>query len=95
MNKLQKVKPISKFKIWLQYRDGTEGTVDLSHLAHKGIFKAWDDEIKFEDAYINKESGALSWSEEIDLCPDSLYFKLKGIDPESIYLKEVPLNAVN
>ena len=95
MYKLQKIKPTSKFRIWLQYTDGTEGIVDLSHLAGIGIFKAWENEIKFEDAYIDEESGALSWSKEIDLCPDSLYFKLKKIDPENYLAKEASLDAFN
>ncbi|MEZ4828238.1 MAG: DUF2442 domain-containing protein [Bacteroidia bacterium] len=87
MHELKKIKPLEGFKIWLKYEDGSEGVVDLTHLVGKGVFKAWGKELKFEKAYIDKESGALSWSEEIDICPDNLYFKLKKIDPRDVFLK--------
>jgi len=38
-----KVKALPNFHIWLRYDDGTEGKVDLSDLAGRGVFKAWDD----------------------------------------------------
>ncbi|MDX2248735.1 MAG: DUF2442 domain-containing protein [Bacteroidia bacterium] len=85
MYKLKKIKPLADFKIWLKYSDDTEGVADLSHLVGKGVFRAWEKEIKFEKAYIDKESGALSWSKEIDLCPDNLYFKLKKVNPEDVF----------
>ena len=34
------VEPRDGFHIWLEYDDGAQGEVDLSHLAGKGIFKA-------------------------------------------------------
>ncbi|HWO92452.1 MAG TPA: DUF2442 domain-containing protein, partial [Methylomirabilota bacterium] len=30
------VRPLAPYRIWLRYQDGTEGEVDLSHLAGKG-----------------------------------------------------------
>ena len=88
MYELEKIKPLPEYKIWLKYKDGTEGIIDLSHLVDKGVFKAWRKDIKFENAKIDNESGAISWSDEIDICPDSLYFQLKGIKPEDVFLKK-------
>ena len=73
MYELEKINPLENYKIWLKFTDGTEGIADFSHLVGKGIFKAWEKEIKFDQVYIDKESGALSWSADIDICPDSLY----------------------
>ena len=35
-------RPVGRYRIWLRYQDGTEGVVDLSHLAGKGVFAALD-----------------------------------------------------
>ncbi len=37
------VKALSNYRIWLEYDDGTEGEVDLSDLAGRGVFQAWND----------------------------------------------------
>src|SRR5438105_1573921 len=81
MMKVIEVKPLSGYRIWLSYADGITGEVDLSHLAGRGVFKVWADRKVFEGVHID-HSGAIAWSEDIDLCPDALYLRLtgKGID---------------
>jgi len=83
------VKAIQKYKIWIKYSDGTEGYVDLSHLSHHGIFKAWDEETFFNKVYIDKETDAIAWSKEIELCPNSLYLNIKGLTFEEWKSKKV------
>jgi len=78
------VKPLDDYRIWLEYSDGITGEVDLSHLAGKGVFKFWDKYENFERVYIG-ESGEIAWSEEIDLCPDSLYMKIVGKTAEELF----------
>jgi len=36
------VTPLPGFRLRLRYTDGTEGEVDLSHLAGRGVFRLWD-----------------------------------------------------
>jgi hypothetical protein len=38
------VRPLPNYRIWLRYADGTEGEVDLSHLAGQGVFAVWQEE---------------------------------------------------
>jgi hypothetical protein len=33
----------------------------------------------FQKVYIDKESHAVAWSEDIDICPDNAYIKLANI----------------
>ena len=33
------VKPLENFRIWLRYDDGTEGEVNLSDVAGRGVFE--------------------------------------------------------
>ncbi len=72
------VKAESKYSLWLRFNDGTKGVVDLSHLAHKGIFNQWEKEDLFLHPYIDKETSAIAWNSELELSPDALYLKLKG-----------------
>ena len=78
------VAPRAGFRIWLEYDDGAQGEVDLSHLAGKGVFKAWDDRAFFERVHI-APSRAIAWSDDVDLCADALYLRLTGLAIEDVY----------
>ena len=45
---LKEVKPLENFCLYVKYSDGTEGKVDLSEFAGKGVFALWDDYGQFE-----------------------------------------------
>ena len=70
------VKALEDYSIYVEFSDGVRGIVDLKHLAHKGIFNNWDKNNLFERVYID-DFGAIAWSENIDICPDNVYLKLK------------------
>lgn len=72
------------YLIWLRYSDGTAGEIDLSHLAGRGVFEAWDDLACFEAVYIASTRG-IAWGEDIELCPDALYMQLTGKSLEEGY----------
>ena len=69
------VEPRDGFRIWLRYSDGADGEVDLSHLAGRGVFAAWDDRTFFESVRL-AEHGSIAWGDELELCPDDLYRRL-------------------
>jgi len=78
------VRAVSRYRIYLNFSDGTEGEVDLSDLAGKGVFVAWNDRAFFERVRIG-EHREIKWSDEIELCSDSLYLKLTGKAPEELF----------
>ena len=86
------VRPVGRYRIWLRYQDGTEGEVDLSHLAGKGVFAAWDTEGVFARVKLGPH-GRIEWPGDIDLCPDSLYLKLTGKQPEDVFTGPVPTSG--
>ncbi len=86
MFNLAEVKSLADYRLWLRYTDGTEGEVDLSHLAGRGVFAAWDDYRAFEKVHIGAD-GAIAWNDEIELCPDALYLRLTGKIPEEVFPK--------
>jgi len=87
MHKIISVKSLKNYILWLEYADGTTGEVDLSHLAGKGVFKLWNNYENFEKVYIG-ESGQVAWSDEIDLCPDSLYMKITEKSADELFKEE-------
>lgn len=80
------VKALERYRIWVKYSDGIEGIVDLSDLAGKGVFTLWDDEQEFRKVYIGP-GGEIAWGDRIDLCPDAIYLRLTGKQPEDIFPK--------
>jgi hypothetical protein len=84
MLKPVEVKALPDYKLWLGYSDGVTGVVDLSYLVGQGVFSAWRNPAVFERVRLG-EHGAIIWSDEIDLCPDSLYLKITGKTPEELF----------
>ena len=77
------VEPREGWRIWLRYADGACGEVDLSHLAGRGVFAAWNDRARFESVRID-DAGTVDWGDGIDLCPDALYLRLTGKPLEEV-----------
>ena len=60
--------------------------MDLSDLAGRGVFAAWNERKFFESVRI-EERGALAWGESLDLCPNALYCRITGKTPEEVFAK--------
>jgi hypothetical protein len=78
------VKALPGYVLWIQYADGTEGQVDLSHLVGRGVFALWNDEHAFSRVHIGCH-GQIAWSDEIDICPDALYMTITGKSPDELF----------
>lgn len=84
MVKPVQVKALPNYRLWVKYADGVEGEVDLSHLAGKGVFALWNDDNAFQQVYIGP-GRQIAWTDEIDICPDSIYMQLTGKTPEEVF----------
>jgi hypothetical protein len=63
-----------EYKIELTFEDGASGIVDFSkYLSRGGIFNKFRDIDFFKDFKINEDLGVLTWSDEIDIAPETLY----------------------
>jgi hypothetical protein len=78
------VKPLANHTLWIRYDDGVQGEVDLSHLVGRGVFALWQDDRAFENVTIGLY-GEIRWSDDVELCPDSLYLRLTGKAPEEVF----------
>jgi hypothetical protein len=72
------VKALDNYTIFVWFSDGVQGSIDLKHLAHKGVFHEWDKNNLFTQVHID-DYGAIAWNDDIDICPDSVYLQLKGL----------------
>lgn len=77
------VKALPGFRIWLRYNDGVEGEVDLSDLAGRGVFAAWNDVAFFNTVRLGAH-GAIEWGPDLDICPDSMYLRITGKSVEAL-----------
>lgn len=84
MRKITKVEILPDYRLRLEFEDGRKGVVDLSDLAGKGVFALWNDYEVFSSVKIGT-SGELSWSDQVDLCPDSLYLRMTHQKPEDLF----------
>jgi hypothetical protein len=92
--KIVELSPRENYGLFLRYEDGTEGVVDLSSMAGRGVFAAWLLPGVFEQAKLS-EFGVPEWPGELDLCSDSLYMQLTGKSVEDIFpdLRKIPACA--
>ncbi len=84
MTNVLEVRACERYRIWIRFADGSAGEIDLSDLADKGVFQAWEDQDLFAKAHLAPH-GAVAWSAEIELCPDSLYLELTGKSPQQVF----------
>lgn len=78
------VQALPDLRLWVRFSDGLEGEVNLSHLAGKGVFAAWNDPQFYEQVHVSS-AGAIAWSDQIELCPDALYLRITGKKPEEVF----------
>lgn len=78
------VRALPDYRLYLEFSDGSRGEVDLSDLAGKGVFKAWNDNSLFQRVHIGKHR-EVKWTDDIELCADSLYLRLTGKTPEELF----------
>ncbi|HMB52900.1 MAG TPA: DUF2442 domain-containing protein [Thermoanaerobaculia bacterium] len=88
------VEALPNYCLRLRYADGYAGEVDLSRFAGQGVFALWDEPGSFERVRISPE-GAIAWSDEVEICGDSLYLEITGRRPDEVFpgLKPLAANA--
>ncbi|MBN1997565.1 DUF2442 domain-containing protein [candidate division KSB1 bacterium] len=62
------------YKIAVTFEDGAVGIVNFKKYLNKGgVFEKFKDMDYFKNFKINEELGVLTWGDEIDIAPETLY----------------------
>ncbi len=65
---------VKDYKIKVVFEDGTSGMADLEKIIRKGgVFTELKNQNKFKLFFIHKELKVLTWDNEIDIAPETLY----------------------
>jgi hypothetical protein len=67
------------YRIELEFDDGKRGIVDFTKYVEKGgVFERLRDLEFFRGFSVNAELGTLTWGDEIDIAPETLYAEATG-----------------
>ena len=80
------------WQIWVEYSDGVSGVIDLADVADEPSFSKWQDPEFWRSVRI-ADYRAIVWSDDIELCPDSIYMELTGKSLDEIYPRSRPKQA--
>jgi hypothetical protein len=79
------VEPLERFKVRLEFEDGTQKEIDLEPYLHGPIFEP----IRSDPAVfrsVKVEGGTIAWDNGADIDPDVLYYDLKPAWMEELEL---------
>lgn len=78
MDRLIRVEARTGYRLFVEFRDGTQGEVDLSDRLFGPVFEPLRDPNIFAQATVD-EFGAVCWPNGADLAPDALYRTIRGV----------------
>ena len=63
-----------EYKIEVTFEDDATGVIDFSkYLSKGGVFEKFKDMEYFRNFKIHEELGVLTWGDEVDIAPETLY----------------------
>ncbi len=68
------VKPEPDYRLFVRFRDGLNGRVQLRPEELTGVLARLRDAEFFQEVFI--DCGAVAWPGEIDLAPDAMYYQV-------------------
>jgi len=85
--KLNELKYIEGYKIYVSFDNGIKGAVDLADLVNQGIFTELENKEKFAAVYATDYS--IAWSDDLEIDLASIYAELSGEKPEIFFRPNV------
>ncbi|MHC4444899.1 MAG: DUF2442 domain-containing protein [Planctomycetota bacterium] len=78
MLEVAKAKYMEGYRIWIEFNDGTSGTVDLSDALWGPMFEPLKDIELFKNFTVSEVVHTITWENDADLAPEYLYEKLSN-----------------
>ena len=82
--RIVKATALPHYRVELRFDTGETGVVDLSSFAGRGVCVAWEMPGVFDKVAVTGD-GAVEWPGGIDFCPDALYLRMTGQQPEEMF----------
>jgi hypothetical protein len=80
--RLSQVRLLGGTRLSLRFDEGSEGELDVAQVVpFSGVFAALADQGFFKKVFVDPDWGTLSWPNNLDLAPESLYERITGRDP--------------
>ena len=67
---------VAAYTVWLRFRDGRSGEIDLGAHLEGEIFEPLRDVARFRRCYVHPESCTLAWAGGADFAPEFLYARV-------------------
>jgi hypothetical protein len=84
------------YLIEILFDDGKRGVVDFSkYLNRGGVFRKFKNIEYFRAFQINKELGVLTWANDLDIAPETLYAEATGTRLPSWMGKQEKMKSTN
>ena len=64
---------IDRYVVWLRFRDGTSGEIDLQSVLEGPVFAPLQDPLVFQQFQIHPEFHTLVWANGADIAPEFLH----------------------
>ena len=64
---------VRNYIIWLRFRDGRAGEVDLEPAMHGPVFEPLKDVKNFRQVFVHPQFATLAWPNDVDIAPETLY----------------------
>ena len=80
--RVKAVIPLQEFQLELTFSNGEVGIFDCKPYLHFGVFQELQDVNYFKQ--VRAEGGTVTWPNEQDICPDTLYEGSKKISAQDI-----------
>jgi hypothetical protein len=77
--KATNVTALNGYKINVSFENGVSGTIDLTDMLQKGIFRQLLDEAAFKKIYI--DGSAVAWSDELEIDADNICAEILNTPP--------------
>lgn len=71
--RVMQVRSLGEYRLWLQFHDGTAGSVDLAGELWGPVFEPLRDKELFAQAAVHPELHTVTWPNGADLSPEFLY----------------------
>lgn len=71
---VKEAKYVGDYRLQITFENGKSGTVDFrKYIERGGVFSRLAEPEYFREFSINRELGVITWSNEVDLAPETLY----------------------